>query len=240
MWSKVISLRRDRDKDFGYLLNEVENIKELSSAVGESGDFKYIYLAGLSEKTECFVPKIEQALATVLVENRKRDFYKKSIKMECSSCAAAALFSSLVYLDIDGEKIELWDTLNDMDSYSIEGIYRFRMRGMRDNWGEVADLCNRFLADGADESSIYNIIAYINAAASGKGNALFLYEDKGLKLRNLSSRRNVEIKCVYDRRDFDLINTVIAAKCARLFVDNVQLDKQLLRALRHITSIKNA
>ena len=71
MWSNVVSIEKGDDKMFSELLSGIEGIKELSSAVEESKNRKYIYMAGLCEYADEIRDKIENFLSDFILTKYK-------------------------------------------------------------------------------------------------------------------------------------------------------------------------
>ena len=168
MWSNVVSIEKGDDKMFSELLSGVEGIKELSSAVEESKNRKYIYMAGLCEYADEIRDKIENFLSDFILTKYKLSYYAENLKYDKLDYPVATLISTLVYLDFDLEKAFVTRVLRELSSYDVDAIYRFRLKALRASWKEVAEMCARLFEVGTDEQDIYNVINYISATKTAK------------------------------------------------------------------------
>ncbi len=237
MWSNVISIDKSESEKFDRLLREVEKVKELSSAVEESKNRNYIYFAGLCEYADLVRDKIENIVTDVLLTDYKLGFYFKKLNYREITHAVAALLSTLVYLDYDLERAFVTSVLRNVSSYDVDGIFYFRLRTLRAGWQEVADMCNRLFEIGTDEGDIFNVISYIGATKAVKPVELTLFCGERSLINDLSDEE-IKIRTVFNDYGFDLINAVISASATKLTVENNNLDKDTLRALKHIVRLK--
>ena len=168
MWSNVVSIEKGDDKMFSELLSGIEGIKELSSAVEESKNRKYIYMAGLCEYADEIRDKIENFLSDFILTKYKLSYYSENLKYDKLDYPVATLISTLVYLDFDLEKAFVTRVLRELSSYDVDAIYRFRLKALRASWKEVAEMCARLFEVGTDEQDIYNVINYISATKTAK------------------------------------------------------------------------
>ena len=116
MWSNVVSIEKGDDKMFSELLSGIEGIKELSSAVEESKNRKYIYMAGLCEYADEIRDKIENFLSDFILTKYKLSYYSENLKYDKLDYPVATLISTLVYLDFDLEKAFVTRVLRELSS----------------------------------------------------------------------------------------------------------------------------
>ena len=216
----------------------MENIGEVSSAVEESKSRNFIYMAGLCDYADAIRAKVENIICETILIDYKLNFYSERLEYGALNYAVAALMSTLVYLDYDLEQAFVTSVLRELSSYDIDGIFRFRLKALRGSWQEISEMCNRLFAIGTDDADIYNVISYITATKTQKAVNLLLTGGELPVLKNLTSNSEIRIKKVYGIFEYDLINAVISASATRLTVDGYDLNKDALRALKHIVRVK--
>lgn len=238
MWSNLISIDKGKDNKFKRIISEIEEIRELSSAVEDGKYRKYIYMAGLCDYADTVRQKVENAVIDLILTDYKLGFYMKRLNYGSLNYSAAALISTLIYLDYDTERAFLERVLMEMSNYDIDGIYNFRIKPVKAGWKEIADMCNRLFEVGTDEVDIYNVISYITATKTQKPVALSLCGGECPVLTNPVSGSEIKIRRLFGIADYDLINAVISVSATKLVVENYNINKETLRVLKHIVRVK--
>lgn len=237
MWSNVVSIEKGDDKMFSELLSGVENIKELSSAVEESKNRKYIYMAGLCEYADEIRDKIENFLSDFILTKYKLSYYSENLKYNKLDYPVATLISTLVYLDFDLEKAFVTRVLRELSSYDVDAIYRFRLKALRASWKEVAEMCARLFEVGTDEQDIYNVINYISATKTAKPLELVLEKAERPVFRNAGNGKEIAVKRLFGVDEYDIIGTVISLSATKLTL-NCDVAGEAVKALRHVVRVK--
>lgn len=237
MWSNQIAINKGQPNKFKRIFSEIDEIKEVSTAVEESKYRKYIYMAGLCDYQEVIRAKVEKSVIDLILTDYKLDYYMKRLNYGALNYSAAALMSTLIYLDIDIERAFIGNVLNEMSFYDIDGIYNFRIKPLKTNWSEIAEMCNRLFEVGTDEIDIYNVISYITATKTQKPVVLNL---SGRILPKLLNERGGEVKILklFGIFDYDLINAVISQSATKVVVQDYDINKETLRVLKHIVRVK--
>ncbi len=237
MWSNVVSIEKGDDKMFSELLSGIEGIKELSSAVEESKNRKYIYMAGLCEYADEIRDKIENFLSDFILTKYKLSYYSENLKYDKLDYPVATLISTLVYLDFDLEKAFVTRVLRELSSYDVDAIYRFRLKALRASWKEVAEMCARLFEVGTDEQDIYNVINYISATKTAKPLELVLEKAERPVFRNAGNGKEIAVKRLFGVDEYDIIGTVISLSATKLTL-NCDVAGEAVKALRHVVRVK--
>ncbi len=90
------------------------------------------------EYHELMRAEIEDKIADVIAVNYKYVFFKKNIKTSgLSPSEYELLLTALISADIDEDKRYIVKKLKSFSEYSIDGIFNFRMKPLKEKWKEI-------------------------------------------------------------------------------------------------------
>ncbi|MDE6060363.1 MAG: hypothetical protein K2G31_02710, partial [Clostridia bacterium] len=208
MWSNVISIDKSYEREIGYILDRLQNTKDLSYAIEESESRIWIYLAGMCEKQDEIEECLHEILGVVYLSFIKLRFFLDKLHVRRLSHAKCALICSIVHFDREFEHSVVAKVLSGSLDYNIDGLLNFRLRALTDGWQELADLANRLLDGCTQESDIYEIATFITGS-EGKLNQLVLSNNN---IRNLTRHTSVEVVNLFDSDEYNLLSAIIKEK----------------------------
>ncbi|MEG2454303.1 MAG: hypothetical protein RSB20_05500, partial [Clostridia bacterium] len=104
MWSNVISLDKGQNLEFKFIENEVSKISALSTAIEESPNRKYLYLAGLCDYADEIRVKLENIIVEYFLTYYKSEYFIKVLNLTEVNHALATLVSTMVCIDREFER----------------------------------------------------------------------------------------------------------------------------------------
>ena len=117
-------------------------------------------------------------MADIIAVNYKYCYFKKNIKISgLSTLNKELLLASLIAADIDEDKKYIIKKLKGYEEHSLDGIFNFRMKPLKEKWKEIAG----YIPSGFTKNQLIDFI-------------LYLIKDKTNKMVY------VESGCVYDKR----------------------------------------
>ena len=237
MWSNVISIDKLYKREFDYLFNIVKKSKTISYAFEESRDRYFLYIAALCENSDEARSTVEQALIHVYLTYFKLSVFLKNIKHEKLSHAMVALLSSLLAFDRSFEETVILKTLSDTIDYNVDAIFNFRLSALRENWTELAQLCNNLLSTAIDENDVYNVASFITSDEGGK-NKLMITHDEAPVIKNLTENKEVEIEDIFDNDELNILLAAVKESPKEIIIKDTGLSKDMWGALSRITSVR--
>jgi hypothetical protein len=161
------------------------------------------YIVNLpSEYLEIFLLEFLDKLADIIAVNYKHNYFKKSVKFAgLSEVESELLITSLISADIEEDKKYAMKKLKGYDEYSIDGIFNFRMKPLKEKWKEITG----YLPASFTKSQLKDFISYLIKDKKGK-------------------RVYVDGESVYDKR----FNRLNRNKLLSLDSGNLTLTKEVL------------
>ncbi len=154
------------------------------------------------EYLEIFLLELRDKLADIIAINYKHNFFKKTVKFTgLSELDSELLITSLISADIEEDKKYAIKKLKGFDEYSLDGIFNFRMKPLKEKWKEITG----YIPASFTTSQLKDFITYLIKDKKGK-------------------RVYVDGESVYDKR-FNKLN-----RNKLLFLDsgNLTLTKEVL------------
>lgn len=134
------------------------------------------------EHKDLFLVELEDKMADIIAVNYKYAYFKKNIKLGgLKQIEKELLLTALISADIVEDKKYVIRRLKCFDEYSIDGIFHFRMKPLKEKWEEIVG----YVPTTFSQSQLKDFISY-------------LIKDKN------SKRVYVEKSGVYDKR-FNLL-----------------------------------
>lgn len=233
MWSNVISIDKEFDEEIDYMLKLLSKNKDVSYAMEESERRVWIYLACPCEKQDATEDWMCSMLEEIFLSYLKLRFFKEALGINCVDYAKCALLSSILHFDRNFERNVIDKMLASTLDYNVDGLYNFRMKSLKESWGEVAAVTQRLLCGVEGDDDIFDIASFI-AGSDGKKNKLEYSEGV---LKNLSERKIVNIVNVYGESELNLLDSIIKEKACEIAIKTSSISQKMLSTLRRISKV---
>ena len=165
--------------------DETEN--KLKNSVSEVSDCVEIS-DGFDGRRVCIrfddAEKIEAALTTFLTEfycvSAKRGYLANKLRLPMiSELSKDALIHTLIAFDRDRDEESIKDELRFGESFSIDGFYNFRLRGIERRWNEIIGLTADNFALMYDENALDLLIRFLLSTVAPRYDSILLGERAG-------------------------------------------------------------
>lgn len=114
---------------------------------------------------ELLKQEIEDKIADIIAVSYKYDYFSKKIKTSSlSEFERELLITALIAADIDEDKKYVIKKLKNFNEYSIDGIFNFRMKPLKEKWSEVAG----YIPSSFVPKQVKDFIEYIIKDKNGK------------------------------------------------------------------------
>ena len=159
------SLRYD---NLVYVKNSLVDISEQINAIINLQNYKNrceLVIRFPDEYCEIFLLEIRDRLADVIAINYKHKFFKKRIKFSgLSEIESELLITSLISADVDEDKKYAVKKLKGYSEYSLDGIFNFRMKPLKEKWKEIAG----YIPPSFTKNQLKDFINYLIKDKKGK------------------------------------------------------------------------
>ncbi len=128
--------------------------------------------------------KAEYELKTFLIEfycvNAKRGYLASKLRLSVvSELSRAALIHTLIAFDRDRDEEAIKDELRFGESFSVDGFYNFRLRGIERRWDEIVCLTSDNFALMYDENALDLLIRFLLSTVTPRYESILLGEQSG-------------------------------------------------------------
>ena len=113
MWSNVISIGKEYQKEIDYILKKLQSTKDVSYATEENEERIWIYLASSCDVAQKIENEMYEMLGVVFLSFLKLRFFLERLPMRNMSQAKCALLSSMLHFDKEFEQNVIAKTLSD-------------------------------------------------------------------------------------------------------------------------------
>lgn len=233
MWSNVISIDKELDREVGFILDKLKELKDLSFALEESKDRIFIYLACTCESQDRVEEEVLNILETVFLSFMKLRFFMDRLTLPLFNHAVCSLICSMVHFDREFERNILRKAINDTIDYNVDGLMNFRLRSLTDNWQELCVVAARLMEGCAEENEFYDIATFITGTEGGRCQ-LSLSKSS---LYNLTSRLRVEVVNLFDENELNLLSAIIKERPSEIVIEGAELSPPMNNTLKHIARL---
>ncbi len=114
---------------------------------------------------ELFVAEAEDKIADVIAINYKYNYFKRNIcPSGLSQNERELLYMALISADLDEDKKYIVRKLRAFSEYSIDGIFNFRMKPLKEKWGEIIS----YIPPTFASTALKDFISYLIKDKRGK------------------------------------------------------------------------
>lgn len=233
MWSNVISIGKEYQKEIDYILKKLQSTKDVSYATEENEERIWIYLASSCDVAQRIENETYEMLSVVFLSFLKLRFFLERLPMRNMSQAKCALLSSMLHFDKEFEQNVIAKTLSDCMDYNVDGVFNFRLRSLKEAWSEVAEVAARLLEGSDGEKDVFDIATFIAGSEGGRN----CIATDGKKVENLTQRRQVEIVRLFDEEEYNLIDAIIGEKPCEILLKGHGVSEAMHNTLRKIAKV---
>lgn len=117
------------------------------------------------EYLEIFLLELRDKIADIIAINYKHNFFKRNVKFTgLSEVESELLITSLISADIEEDKKYVIKKLKGFEEYSLDGIFNFRMKPLKEKWKEIIG----YIPPSFTKSQLKDFISYLIKDKKGK------------------------------------------------------------------------
>lgn len=114
---------------------------------------------------DIFIAEAEDKMADVITVNYKYNFLKRNLNVNgLSNQEKELLYIALISADLEEDKKYVIRKLRTFSEYSLDGIFNFRMKPLKDKWAEITS----YIPSGFASSGLKDFVSYLIKDRAGK------------------------------------------------------------------------
>lgn len=238
MWKKIVTIDKRYGKEYAALVREISKNKSLVCATEEGKSRVVINLAARDgEGTEAngFVcDKIARLLTTYF----KHSYVVGNIGIKKFDAAAVSLLAVMVYYDSEADYAQIFDKLKDYSVISVDGVFNFAMRGIKEDWDELCAVSGSLFDGDYDEEDLYDVARYVVDEKADRARLLIADETDPV-VTDMARGGFVTIDDFYGDPKLNLVNCVVGKGAKEVTLDASFKDKDLVRALSRFAKVRS-
>ncbi|MDR3293061.1 MAG: hypothetical protein LBT20_03035 [Clostridiales bacterium] len=221
MWTTAISIGKEYEKEFDYMVGKFERSRDLTFATGTSRYRNFIEIAAEDRCGAAVTKKVIEVIADIVLIYFKASYIKSRLitAAQKPSDPMAVLISSLVYFDAGIENRLINRLIERQSEYAVDGIFLFRMRELLENWDELCALSTSLLSSEPAESDIVNLTSFLIDASDAKKNKIKISDGASPEIFNLSTGEKAYVHDIFSDEKQNLIGAVIGCYPEEIFVE---------------------
>ncbi len=198
MWEiEIVADRQSKDKIHS-LLNSVSKVLHCVKAVSSIlGDERRIYFCiGVGDKGEA---KLKSSLSLAICDlfclDYKYDFLKEHLKLDHSDEKSQVLEKLCTFFDRETERVMVLTLLDPLpQTLDLDSFYYFRLRGLKQKWGEFCDLIKDNLATITTQNNFAEFVQFLLVGINCRSKSLILdLREGGIIYKDSSGQDTIEI-----------------------------------------------
>lgn len=228
---KVISVNKDYNKEIDYikqcLLNEDINFDY------SANKFRVNISVEIIDTDIETLAKIKRICVECILNFFKLRYYIENVFSGKLSYAKVAFIGALVRYEREQERVILANMIKNLPVYNLDTIFICAMRDIKRGWEELTKLSSDVCKEN-DEENLYSIAEYM--LKNRKRKAVYVFGNNYV-LTDMLKGKSIEMLKIYNDKNYDLINTLIANGITTLYIESI--DDNLDYCLNYLFEVKN-
>lgn len=227
---KVISVNKEYN-------TELEYIKQCLLNEGINFDYTVNKFRGnisidISDTDIETLAKVKKICVDCILNFFKLKYYIDNVLSGKLTFAKVAFLGALSRYEREQEQVIIANMIKNLSIYNLDTIFLCPMRDIKKGWGELTKLSGEVCKEN-DEDNLYSIAEYM--LKNRKRKSVYVF-GKNYVLTDMLKGKNIEMIKIYNDKDFDLINTLIANGITTLYIESI--DKELEYCLNYLFEVK--
>lgn len=237
MWKKTVTIDKRYVREYEALMKGLNKHKNLVCATEESRSLRVISVAAREHDCERADDCLCDCVAKILTTYFKFDFLVSKLNVERATAAEASLLAVMIYYDCEGDYEEIFGKLKEYDVISVDGVYNFAMKEIKEDWEELAAISSNLFDGVYDDEDLYDVARYVVEEKADR-RRLLIADASAPVVTELPGGGFVTVDGFYDDETLDLINCAVAAGVKEVTIDASFKDPRLEDALSHFAKIR--
>lgn len=238
MWKKTVTIDKKYDREFRALLRELSKNKSFVFAVEESRTRKTVSVASAEADGSAANDYLCDKVAKLLTTYFKHAFLSERLNKKKFNEAEASLMAVMIYYDCEGDYAEIFDKLSGYDVISVDGVYNFAMKDIKEDWKELCDVSGSLFDGSYCDDDLYDVACYVVEEKADR-TRLMIADAQNPVVTDISEGGFVTIDDFYGDKRLNLINCAVGRGAKEITFDAGFKDKKLFSALSKFAKIKS-
>ena len=228
MWKKTVTIDKKFAKEYDVLVRELDKNKFVVFAAEEGKNRRYLSVAANERDAEAADDFLCAKIAGLLTTYFKHAFLTDRLGLKKVNAAQACLMAVMIYYDCEGGH----------DVISVDGVYNFAMREIKNDWEELAAVSENLFDGDYDDEDLLEVACYVVEEKADRPRFL-IADAKNPVVTDLSRGGFVTVDAFYGNTDLDLINCVVGNGAKEVTLDAGFKDKELIKTLSRFAKVRN-
>ena len=237
MWKKTVTIGKNYARECRALIRELKKNKAAVFAAEENKSRSVISVAAKDCDGETVDDCVCGIAAKILTTYFKHAFLTGKLKIKKTTAAESALLAVMIYYDCEGDFDELFELFKRSEVICIDGVYNFAMRGIKEDWEELAAISSDLFNGVYDDDDLYEVAGYVVGERSDRSK-LLIADEKNPVVTDLTNGGFVTVDELYDDKTLNLINCAVSRGAKEITLDAGFRDERLSGALSHFAKIR--
>lgn len=238
MWKKTVTIDKKFAKEYDALVKELDRNKLVVFAAEEGKSRRYLSVAANDREAEAADDFLCAKVAKLLTTYFKHAFLTDRLGLKKVNAAQACLMAVMIYYDCEGDREEIFDALKGHDVISVDGVYNFAMREIKNDWEELAAVSENLFDGDYDDEDLLDVAGYVVEEKTDRSRFL-IADAKNPVVTDLVRGGFVGIDDFYGDNAFNLINCVVGNGAKEVTLDASFKDKELIKTLSRFAKVRN-
>lgn len=238
MWKKTVTIDKKFAKEYDVLVRELDKNKLVVFAAEEGKNRRYLSVAANERDAEAADDFLCAKVAKLLTTYFKHAFLTDRLGLKKVNAAQACLMAVMIYYDCEGDREEIFDALKGHDVISVDGVYNFAMREIKNDWEELAAVSENLFDGDYDDEDLLDVAGYVVEEKTDRSRFL-IADAKNPVVTDLVRGGFVGIDDFYGDNAFNLINCVVGNGAKEVTLDASFKDKELIKTLSRFAKVRN-
>lgn len=237
MWKKTVTIGKAYSREYDALIRELSKNKSLVFAADESKTRRVISVAARENEKSQAEDYVCDRTAKLLTTYFKHRYLTEKLGIKKASAAQVCLLAVMIYYDCEGEYAQLFDKLKSYSEISVDGVFNFAMRDIKEDWEELARISENLFDGTYDDDDLYEVSGYVVQEKADRPR-LLIADASAPVVTDLSKGGFVTIDRLYGENGLDLVNCVVGKGAKEVTLDASFKDEELRDVLSRFAKVR--
>lgn len=238
MWKKIVTIDKKYGREYNALLQELKKNKAIVFASEESKSRIIISVAARDGEGAQADDYLCDRVAKLLTTYFKHTYLTEKLELGKVMSAEVALLAVMIYYDCEGEYAEIFDKLKSYNVISIDGVFNFAMKDIKEDWEELAAISSNLFDGAYDDDDLYDVAGYVVEEKADRPKFL-IADEKNPVVTDLAKGAFVTVDDFYGDNRLNLINCVVGKGAKEVTLDASFKDKNLITAIARFAKVRH-
>lgn len=237
MWKKTVTIDKKYIREYDAFVKELSRCKQLVFATEESKSLRVVSVAARDAEKNSADDFVCDCAARILTTYFKHAYLSERLNVGRITAAETALLSVMVYYDCETDYAELFDMLKSYDVISLDGVFNFAMKDIKEDWEELAAISENLFDGAYDDDDLYDVAGYVVDEKADRCR-LLIADATDPVVTELPNGGFVTVDDFYGDVTLNLINCVVGKGAKEVTLDASFKDGRLTDAISRFAKVR--